>query len=578
MKNCPHCGNVAADSAAFCNACGKPLSAAPAEVFCPNCGEKISGGGGFCPNCGTTLNAPKKPQPGKKAGAARSKRTLSLIAAAAAVIALVVLVILVVPSLFSGSTSTFVSTQADLVADRLAAVETITKQVSKGFSSDLTISAEVDNDEIQEYLDGTSIVLKVDATQESLLTAMEAVFMGSPVLSGTVTLDKDQVGIYLPELDDNYYVMDLASILELADIDDIDMDAVKSLEGVELPVAEVEEILNRYIKILSGAITKDNLTVEKNQSVKYNELSGKAEKCTVYTFEPAAEEIEEVLLQVAEELEGDKKLRKLFEDLFENEVIAQYLEDFAFDDDPMDVIEEALDTIVEGLEDNAADIGETIEDAGLVWTMAVKGKNVVLIEIEIKEYDEVVGYEYKSVDDKVEEIVYMSSYGSPDFFLSNKYKVNGKVHDGKITFYDGWDEYEISYEIEPEKVSTLGLPCGEYEFSLEYTELKLEVAEADKGFDHTVTIEGEDLYYETDGMLSKVQVTVNATDKSSAKKPSGSKEDISDYNEDELYELVMSFSDELQELAMDQFGDLFGVSVEPDYAYPEPDYAYPEAG
>ena len=570
MKNCPHCGNVVSDNAAFCNACGKPLSAAPAEVFCPTCGEKISGGGGFCPNCGTTLNAPRKPAPKKKSKSPRSKRSLGLIAAAAAVVALVVLIIAVVPSLFSSSASTFVSTQADFVADRLAAVETVTEQVKKGFSSDLTISAEVDNDEIQEYLDGTSIVLKVDATQESLLTAVEAVFMGSPVLSGTVTLDKEQVGIYAPDLDDTYYVMDLAAILELADIDDIDMDAVNSLEGVELPIAETEELLNKYIKILSGAITKDNLTVEKNQTVKYGELSGKTEKCTVYTFEPTAEEIEEVLLQVAEELEGDKKLRKLFEDLFENEVIAQYLEDYAFDDDPMDVIEEALDTIVEGLEDNAADIGEAIEDMGFVWTMAVKGKDVLLIEIEIKEYEEVYAYEYKATDDKVEEIVYASSYDTVDFCISNKYKIDGKVYDGKIAYDDGWDAYEISYEIEPEKVSTLGLPCGEYEFSLDYMELKLEVTEADKGFDHTVTIEGEDLYYETDGMISKVQVTVNATDKSSAKKPSGTKEDISDYDEDELYELVMSFSDELQELVMDQFGDLFGVSVEPDYEiYPD---------
>ena len=78
------------------------------------------------------------------------------------------------------------------------------------------------------------------------------------------------------------------------------------------------------------------------------------------------------------ELEKDKKLRKFFEDLFENEVIADYLEENAFDDDPMDAIEDALDELVEGLEDNAGDIGEALEDLGLVWTMAVKGKDIIL--------------------------------------------------------------------------------------------------------------------------------------------------------------------------------------------------------
>lgn len=575
MKNCPHCGNVVADSAAFCNACGKPVSAAPAEVFCPTCGEKISGGGGFCPNCGTTLNAPKKPAQKKTAPKSfNSKRSIGLIAAAAAVVALVVLIIAVVPSLFSSPSSTFVSTQADFVADRIAAVETIAEQATKGFSSDLTISAKVDNDEIQEFLDGTSIVLKVDATQESLLTAMEAVFMGSPVLSGTVTFDKDQIGFILPELDDTYYVMNLSAILELADAD-VDMDAMKSLEGLELPVAEVEDLLNKYIKILSGAITKDNLTVEKNQTVKYNELSGKTEKCTVYTFEPTAEEVEEVLLKIAEELENDKKLRKVFEDLFENEVIAEYLEEYAFDDDPMDVIEDALDTIVEGLEDNAADIGEAIEDVGFVWTMAVKGKDIVLIEIEMKEFEEIYAYEYKNADDKVEEIIYVSSYDDPDFFISNKYKVDGKVYDGKVTFYDGWDEYVISYEINSEKASPLGLPLGEYQFSFEGIDLDLEVVEAKQGVDHIVTIGGEDFYYETDGLFGEVEVTVNATDKSTAKKPSGTKEDISDYDEDELYELIMTIGEELREVLMDEFGDMFfGSAPTPDVAVPDAPYGW----
>lgn len=564
MKNCPHCGNVVADNAAFCNNCGKPMSAAPAEVFCPTCGEKISGGGGFCPNCGTTLNAPKKAPQKTKNTASKKKLPLGLIAAAAAVVALIILVVAVVPSLFSSPASSFVSTQADFVADRLAAVEGVAEQVKQGFSSDLTISASVDNDEIQEYLDGTSLVVKIDAGKDALLTGVEAIFMGSPVLSGIVTVDKDQIGVSVPELDDTYYVMDLPSIFELAEID-LDEEALKSLEGVELPIADAEDLLNKYIKILSGAITKDSLTVEKNQTVKYEELSGKTEKCTVYTFEPKAEDVEEALLQLAEELEKDKKLRKFFEDLFANETIANYLEEYAFDDDPMDAIEEALDMIVEGLEDNAADMGEAIEDLGFVWTMAVKGKNIIQIKIEIPDYEEVYAYEFKSDDGKVEEIVFASSYDDPDFFVSNKYKIDGKVYDGKITFFDGWDEYQISYEIESDKTSPLGLPYGEYKFDIEDMTLELEVVAAKTGVDHIITVKGEDLYYETDGMLNEVEVTINATDKSSVKKPSGTKEDISDYDEDELYELVMSFSDELQELVMDQFGDLFGVSAQPDY-------------
>ena len=58
-------------------------------------------------------------------------------------------------------------------------------------------------------------------------------------------------------------------------------------------------------------------------------------------------------------------------------------------------------------------------------------------------------------------------------------------------------------------------------------------------------------------MFSRLDITVNATQKSTVKKPSGKKVDITDYDMEELEELFMDIGDQLEDDLNDIIYELY---------------------
>ena len=577
MKTCPNCGRSVDDHAGFCSYCGASQPAAEPQApptFCPNCGERVEPGTAFCPNCGTPIARQSPPTPAPKAAKSGGK-IAGIIAAVVAAAAVVVLAIVFLPKLFVSDADRFVDYQTDKVIDpALKAVQTAFDTVGEvgesKLSTDFTLTASVDNKDVNEILEDSSVVLKVDVDGESAILNAEVNVMGSKLLSGALTYDKGVLGFYLPEADDTYYTVD---VMELLDNLGIEITTMDDFTMPDISGADVVALMEDYLEIVFSVVNEDNLEVEKNENVRYSYLSGKF-KGTVYTFTPRAEDVEEMIEKLADHLEKDKKLKNLILEFVNSDSFAALLEEEGIDpEDVEDELDDLLEELADELRDVAEDLGEEVEDADFTWTLAMEGKTVRVVSLSWKDYwgDEMAYvYECKGDDrDGVEQVLFEESEYGQYVILENAYSRKGKTIEGELSFGDSAD-LTIEYEVDLGTVSELGIPYGTYTVEVpdEDVMLTFEVEKAKSGTDHTLTIELGDWYssYYFDGELSEIQITLN-TAKGTAKKPSAKHtEDITDYSARELRELfedlAYSLSDELEDAAEDimyEINDIMGT-------------------
>ena len=598
MRICPNCGKSVDDDSRFCSSCGAsisvPQATAQETVFCPNCGERIPADSVFCPNCGVSFwSAPAQdaqmPMTGQpagqqpygqppmgqqpygqppygqppygqkpKSGSRLTPRVIGIAAAVVAVIALAVAAIMVIPGLFASPAKQFLSYQEDLFMNELlSGLESgVNRYGSGSFSTDLTITASVDDSTIDYYLADSSINLGIDLKKDSLVANGELVLMGSPVLSGTVTYDGGKFGFLLPQVDDTYYVMDLRQIVKNLTGEDIDFDA---LTKPEISGKQLRSLTQAYLDIVYAAVNDDNVTMEKDKTVRLSGLGGSFTG-TVYTFTPTAEDIEDLLLRLADRLEKDNDLRDLLLQLMGVEAAAQLADGYGrYGHSIEDELDDALRKAVEKLRDEAAQIGRQVESSGFTWTLAVEGKNVRQIRVSAQNGRSAFVYEAKGTQaDKRTELIYSVSSGEKQDLVERSYSKKGNEYNGRITVNVSYrDSVTVDYKFDRSKTSVFGIPYGEYRVSVpgENTTISLKVADGAKGgVDHIFSFRTSSYYYD----FSRVELTVNATDRSSVKKPSQRPVDISDYSEWEFSELINDIANSLQRELIYNFPFGFG--------------------
>ncbi|MBQ4417322.1 MAG: hypothetical protein II868_06470, partial [Butyrivibrio sp.] len=205
-------------------------------------------------------------------------------------------------------------------------------------------------------------------------------------------------------------------------------------------------------------------------------------------------------------------------------------------DDGLEMLADYADYI----RDDAEDMAASLVDNGFIWTVALDKKNQIALIMIQDDYNEIV-YE-RAVDGKAgTEAFYAVFDGVEELMVYNDYTISGSKRTGEVSFDVQGSVFALEYDIDLSKKSVFGIPYGTYFTDLgdiaPGLEAELSVTGGKSGSaDHVFTVSGlEDL---TDDMISSADITVNATSKSSAKEPSGTKEDISDYDEEELMELL----------------------------------------
>ena len=570
MRICPYCGSPVEDDSLFCGNCGAALSAPQAgpqdKVFCPACGEKLPANSAFCPNCGAAVrSAPAAKKPA--AGGRLNPRIIGIAAAAVAVIALAAMAIKFIPGLFSSPARKFISYQEDLfMAEFLSGVESGVDRFGSGsFSTDLTVTASVDNPSIDYYLADSAINLGVDWKKNSMVASGELVLMGSSVFSGTATYDNGQFGFLLPQADNTYYVMDLEEVARNLFDADLDLDG---LGMPEISGRQWRSLAEAYLDIVYSTVNDGNVTVEKDRSVRLSGLGGSFTG-TVYTFKPTAEDIEGMLLRLADRLEDDKDLRELILQLSGAGAMIELLD--GYDPyggyNPEDELDKALLDFASELRREAMWIGQDVEDSGFTWSLAVEGSNVRQIRVSAQNGSSALVYEAEGAEsDGRTELIYMISYGDRQDLAERSYTRKGNHYDGRITVTGSYGEsVTLTCEIDAGKTSVFGIPYGEYRLSVpgEDFSVSMTVADGDRGgVDHTVTVRADSFYYG----FSRMKLNINATDRSSVSRPGQSPVDISGYTEWEFEELFDGLGEALVDELLYNF-PLFGFGGYSSYGW-----------
>ena len=298
MKKCENCNLILQDGDAFCPKCGGATvecdsgSNAEGETAC-NCGENCSCGEENR-ECGeqTAENVQAGPQMQFVDDGKKKKGKKGLIAAiiAAVIVVLGVGAALVYMLVLNTPSKQFLMAQAKMFKTEWSGKTTVAdvlkgkgQPVKRDFSSDISVSMDTDNQNFNDILNKLSLDYKIKSEGSEYLLNGELNYNGSPLLSCVLTADENTVGLYVPELSNEY-----------TKLDDIEK--------------AYNSIVKRYGKILLGGIDDDDVKVEKNVTVKLELLEKEFKGCKVYTYTPDKERIAAALKALSGEMREDEEL------------------------------------------------------------------------------------------------------------------------------------------------------------------------------------------------------------------------------------------------------------------------------
>lgn len=450
------------------------------------------------------------------------------------VIAIVAILVLCIggfaaTKLFSGGgvDNPFLNYQAQFVVNRLQPLMDASISKDGTFSSDMTLTAKASGiPEAEVLLEDSSLVIKMDSSNDHLLSNLALNLKGTPLFNAAFHIDKDQLGFHFPEGDGNYYVGNTEKLLDA--LTDGEIQNADQLFG-GMSQEDLNLFLQEWLRIVDTAFTKENMTVE-DKEVELEEL-GETFQGKVYTFKPKQEDVERAFVAFADTLEKNEKFRQTIVKFS----ASQYY-NMSSDMDALKAEEDLLDLAKKIKEDPASYVGDFSED-DFEWSIAVEKEAVRKITFMVE--DEGLIYEATAPAEKGEfneKLYFLTMDDSIEFMYSNDYSKDGLKYEGTMGFeVPGQANFLIDYDVDLSQKYLL-FPLGTYAFSIPetpYLTMNMEVAAGENdSIDHNFTASlmffGE----------QKVELNLNATKKSTATKPDVASEDISDYSKEEISALL----------------------------------------
>lgn len=589
MRTCSECGANLGDNDNFCPVCGaKAPEAAPA----PTLSDTLNGLTGQPAGPVQEPSAPAVAAPeaaaldetapeGEEPVQGRGKiapKHLGMIAAAAVAVLAIALIGWLVSGLFQGPDRRFVSYHEKMFASMAdkelgSAVSNMDKLTS--FSTDMTITAQVKGDDLDEnyqqaneLLNDSALVLKVDLSKTSAKLGGELILQGNSAFAGTALYDKGTVGFQVPQVSETYYTADLTELVE-----NLTGQRVEGLDSIELPQVpekELKKVAKTYMDILSQAVTQESVT-SKEDTFRLERLPGRRVEGTAYLYQPIAQDVEDMLYDLADQVEKDEDLRTLVSKFLGGNVtwINALLAENGDDLDTM--LDEGLERWAENLRDNAAYYAQELEDSGFTWTLWVGKGGFYKGEVAVNEDSSLC---YERTENGF--ALWTEWDGEADQeLLTLEYDKDSKgLYSGSYATGNGYQTTTLEFDnVDTGKKSALGYYYGDYIIRQAYSyyddysnEYSFRVAKGKTGgTDHTIDIGG--IIYGSSG--PQLELTLNTSDKkSTVATPKGPREDISAYSEEELEQLFNYLGEELTR-DFEELEDIFDLEDRGTHPGPE---------
>lgn len=584
MKKCENCNLILQDGDAFCPKCGGATvecdsgSHAEGETAC-NCGEICSCGEENC-ECGeqTAENMPAGPQMQFVDDGKKKKGKKGLIAAiiAAVIVVLGVGAALVYMLVLNTPSKQFLMAQAKMFKTEWSGKTTVAdvlkgkgQPVKRDFSSDISVSMDTDNQNFNDILNKLSLDWKIKSEGSEYLLNGELNYNGSPLLSCVLTADENTVGIYVPELSNEYYVTEKGLVEQVftngyaREYDPIEYTKLDDIEKA------YNSIVKRYGKILLGGIDDDDVKVEKNVTVKLELLEKEFKGCKVYTYTPDKERIAAALKALSEEMREDEELFNYVCSLTEFyygsdalTMLGAYVSETGVTE--AETWKERQAALADYIAEHADEFAQQLVDSGFEIKTAVhKGKPVMqtvkysestVCSEKISDREELL-FAWKVIDDDGQNgASFVAELTRKDGMLNGKIDVNN-IESGESSCIASVELEDISTE----KKSALGIPYGTVTVAVADEDLlngeemtyTLNTSAAENGgTEHLMTVElPESLAPSLEslglsGTLSEMTMKIYSSDKAStAKAPDADSTNLS--SKEEIEETLNEMTGEL---------------------------------
>lgn len=589
MRTCSECGANLGDNDNFCPVCGaKAPEAAPA----PTLSDTLNGLTGQTPGPVQEPSAPAAAAPeaaaldpaapeGEKPIQGRGKiapKHLGMIAAGLVAVLAIALIGWLVSGLFQGPDRRFVSYHEKMFASMAdkelgSAVSNMDKLTS--FSTDMTITAQVKGDDLDEdyqqaneLLNDSALVLKVDLSKTSAKLGGELILQGNSAFAGTALYDKGTLGFQVPQVSETYYTTDLTELVE-----NLTGQRVEGLDSIELPQVpekELKKVAKTYMDILSQAVTQESVTSQAD-AFRLERLPGRRVEGTAYLYQPMAQDVEDMLYDLADQVEKDEDLRALVSKFLGGNVtwINALLAENG--DDLDTILDEGLERWAENLRDNAAYYAQELEDSGFTWTLWVGKGGVYKGEVAVNEDSSLC---YERTENGFALWTEWDGEADQELLTLEYDKDSNGLYSGSYTTGNGYQTTTLEFDnVDTGKKSALGYYYGDYIIRQTYSyyddysnEYSFRVAKGKTGgTDHTMDIGG--VIYGSSG--PRLELTLNTSDKkSTVATPKGPQENISAYSEEELEQLFDHLGEELTR-DFEELEDIFDLEDRGTHPGPE---------
>lgn len=584
MKKCENCNLILQDGDAFCPKCGGATvecesgSPAEGEAAC-NCGENCGCGEENC-ECGeqTAENMQAGPQmrfvdDGKKK---KGKKGLFAAIIAAVIVVLGVGAALVYMLVLNTPSKQFLMAQAKMFKTEWSGKTTVAdvlkgkgQPVKRDFSYDISVSMDTDNQNFNDILNKLSLDYKIKSEGSEYLLNGELNYNGSPLLSCVLTADENTVGLYVPELSNEYYVTEKGLAEQVftngyaREYDPIEYTKFDDIEKA------YNSIVKRYGKILLGGIDDDDVKVEKNVTVKLELLEKEFKGCKVYTYTPDKERIAAALKALSGEMREDEELFNYVCSLTEFyygsdalTMLGAYVSETGVTEAETwkerqaalaDYIAEHADEFAQQLVDSGFEIKTAVHKGKPVMQTVKYSESAVCSEI-ISDREELL-FAWKVIDDDGQNgASFVAELTRKDGMLNGKIDVNN-IESGESSCIASVELEDISTE----KKSALGIPYGTVTVAVadedllngeEMTYTLITRAAENGGTEHLMKMElPESLAPSLEslglsGTLSEMTMKIYSSDKAStAKAPDVDSTNLS--SEEEIEEAINEMTEEL---------------------------------
>ena len=313
----------------------------------------------------------------------------------------------------------------------------------------------------------------------------------------------------------------------------------------------LKALLETYFDVILGAANEDNVTVDKNQQIELQRL-GETVNGTLYTFQPTAADVEQMLLKLADTLEKDEDLQDFILSLAGDNL--DLVEQMFGTDDLDGLLQAGLSDAAASLRESVAVMGQTVADSGFVWTVGYADGRVCYQRLGFEDQDAAMVYESMGDEqDGRRDAFYVLGYGGANTMaMETEYtKVDG-LYTGSLVMEE-WDETILSMtfdQVDEDTRSALGAAYGTYGMVFDNygtpMTLYVTVGAADSvGTDHRFTLD------DGSGTFDGYALNLWTSDKkATVMEPFGTPVDITTLDDSDLEELGMLLQQDFMEAFM----------------------------